>query len=54
MEWEKHKELYASTNMSKLLFMAVNKWKDYHPTYSETKSKPDKQTKLTLINCDEL
>ena len=52
MDWVKHKELYASTNMSKLLFLAVNKWKDYHPDYSKTNN--NKQAKLTLINCEEL
>ncbi len=52
MDWAKHKELYATPNMSKILYLALEKWKDYK--HATKKTKTHTQTKLKLIDCDDV
>lgn len=52
MDWNKHKELYDAPNMSKLLFLATQKWQGYQHDFAVTKTA--KQAKLKLINCNEV
>ena len=39
MNWQKHKQLYEPLNMSKLLYIAVEKWRDGSLAQAKTLSK---------------
>ena len=52
MDWVKHKELYSTPNISKLLYVALEKWQNYKHVTKKTES--NKQANLKLINCDDI
>ena len=49
MNWFRHMELYESTNMAKLLYIANEQWKEDVPSRTEIKKK---QPALRLIDCE--